>query len=100
MSDLYNAAADEFPRMRQEARQRRARLADQEAGIQSLFDDEVELPTPPRTSRAAVRSPRAVGAVRRHRSVSATRRSDGTQTEWTAHQPTFPLVGGPSDQMS
>jgi three-Cys-motif partner protein len=51
MTDLYNAAADEFPRMRQEARQRRARLAEHEAGIQSLFGDDLELPTAPRGPR-------------------------------------------------
>jgi three-Cys-motif partner protein len=51
MTDLYNAAADEFPRMRQEARQRRARLAEQDAGIQSLFGDDLELPTAPRGPR-------------------------------------------------
>jgi three-Cys-motif partner protein len=51
MTDLYNAAADEFPLMREEARLRRARLAEQEAGIQSLFGDELELPPAPRAPR-------------------------------------------------
>jgi len=47
MTDLYNAAADEFPRMRQEARQRRARLAEQDAGVLSLFGDGFDAPAPP-----------------------------------------------------
>jgi three-Cys-motif partner protein len=51
MTDLYNAAADEFPRMRQDARLRRARLAEQEAGVQSLFDDDTDLATAPRRPR-------------------------------------------------
>lgn len=44
MTDLYNAAADEFPKMRQQARQRRARLAEEEAGIFSLFGDDLQEP--------------------------------------------------------
>ncbi len=51
MTDLYNAAADEFPLMRAEARLRRARLSEHEAGIQSLFGDELELPPAPRAPR-------------------------------------------------
>jgi three-Cys-motif partner protein len=52
MTDLYNAAADEFPRMRQEARHRRERLAEQEAGVQSLFGEEFDLAAaPPRGPR-------------------------------------------------
>lgn len=37
MTDLYNKAANEFPAMRRAARQRRQRLAEEAAGIQSLF---------------------------------------------------------------
>jgi len=52
MTSLYNTAADEFPRMRQEARLRRQRLVEQEAGVQSLFDDGFEVPAaPPRGAR-------------------------------------------------
>lgn len=46
MTDLYNAAADEFPRMRQEARRRRERQAEQVAGVQSLFEEELEVAEP------------------------------------------------------
>jgi three-Cys-motif partner protein len=48
MTDLYNAAADEFPRMRQEARLRRARMMQEERGVLSLFGDEFDAPTMPR----------------------------------------------------
>ena len=41
MTSLYNRAANEFPAMRQAARQRRARLAEEAAGVQSLFGDDV-----------------------------------------------------------
>jgi three-Cys-motif partner protein len=51
MTDLYNTAADEFPRMRAEARLRRTRLAEQEAGIQTLFGDESPDPNAPRHPR-------------------------------------------------
>lgn len=51
MRDLYNGAADEFPRMREEARRRRARMEEQEAGVFSLFDEDFE-------SLAAPRGPR------------------------------------------
>lgn len=40
MTSLYNAAADEFPRMRQAARLLRSRRAEADAGVQSLFADE------------------------------------------------------------
>jgi hypothetical protein len=53
MTDLYNAAADEFPRMRQEARRRRERLAEQGAGVQSLFGEVFEV-----AERDASRRPR------------------------------------------
>jgi three-Cys-motif partner protein len=47
MTSLYNRAANEFPAMRQAARQRRARLAEEAAGVQSLFgDDLVDASTP------------------------------------------------------
>jgi len=39
MTNLYNTAANEFPGMRADARRRRQRLAESEAGIQTLFDD-------------------------------------------------------------
>jgi three-Cys-motif partner protein len=39
MSSLYNRAANEFPTMRDAARQRRALHAEHEAGVQRLFDD-------------------------------------------------------------
>lgn len=51
MADLYNTAADEFPRMREEARRRRQRLAETEAGVQTLFGDAFEVPTGPRRPR-------------------------------------------------
>ena len=51
MTSLYNAAADEFPRMRQEARHRRSRLAEKDAGVLSLFGDELDRPVPPRRAR-------------------------------------------------
>ncbi len=43
MTGLYNAAANEFPVMREEARRRRSRLAEREAGIQTLFGEEVNV---------------------------------------------------------
>lgn len=46
MTDLYNTAANEFPAMRQAARERRARLAEEAAGVQSLFDPEIVASTP------------------------------------------------------
>ncbi|MEY2435804.1 MAG: hypothetical protein QOF97_640 [Acidimicrobiaceae bacterium] len=47
MTSLYNRAANEFPAMRHAARQRRARLAEEAAGVQSLFgDDPVDASTP------------------------------------------------------
>lgn len=47
MTSLYNRAANEFPAMREAARQRRARLADEAAGLQSLFgDDFVDIAAP------------------------------------------------------
>jgi hypothetical protein len=42
MTSLYNRAANEFPAMRQAARQRRARLAEEAAGIQTLFGSELD----------------------------------------------------------
>jgi three-Cys-motif partner protein len=51
MTDLYNTAADEFPRMRQAARLLRERQAQQEAGIQSLFGAEFEATVAPRGPR-------------------------------------------------
>ena len=39
MTNLYNTAANEFPAMRTDARRRRQRLAEREAGVQTLFDD-------------------------------------------------------------
>lgn len=47
MTSLYNAAANEFPAMRRDARRHRARLVEEEAGIQSLFDDEALAQIPP-----------------------------------------------------
>lgn len=40
MTSLYNAAANEFPVMRRDARRRRTRLAERKAGVQSLFGDD------------------------------------------------------------
>jgi hypothetical protein len=51
MTSLYNAAADEFPRMRQQARLLRSRRAEKEAGVQSLFGDDDVAQVPPRGSR-------------------------------------------------
>lgn len=47
MTSLYNRAADEFPAMRAAARQRRRRLAEEAAGIQSLFDPSLDPAEPP-----------------------------------------------------
>lgn len=51
MTNLYNTAANEFPAMRTEARQRRARIAEREAGVQTLFDDTARAESPLVTSR-------------------------------------------------
>ena len=47
MTSLYNAAANEFPAMREDARRHRERLAEREAGIQSLFDDASQVESRP-----------------------------------------------------
>lgn len=47
MTDLYNKAGNEFPAMRQAARQRRSRLAEEAAGIQSMFGDDANDLTAP-----------------------------------------------------
>jgi three-Cys-motif partner protein len=47
MTSLYNRAANEFPAMRAAARRRRARLAEEAVGIQSLFGDDVAGVTAP-----------------------------------------------------
>jgi three-Cys-motif partner protein len=47
MTSLYNRAANEFPAMQQAARRRRARLAEEAAGIQTLFGDDHETLTRP-----------------------------------------------------
>lgn len=48
MTNLYSRAANEFPAMRQAARQRRARIAEREAGIQSLFGEDEQISVPVR----------------------------------------------------
>lgn len=47
MTSLYNAAANEFPVMREDARRHRERLAERAAGIQSLFDDASQVESRP-----------------------------------------------------
>ncbi len=51
MTNLYNSAADDFPRMREQARRRRARQAEEEAGVMSLFGEEEDLMLAPRRPR-------------------------------------------------
>ena len=51
MTSLYNAAADEFPRMREQARLLRSRRVEKEAGVQSLFGDEDLAQVSPRGPR-------------------------------------------------
>lgn len=46
MTNLYNTAANEFPAMRTDARLHRERLAEREAGIQTLFDDAAPVESP------------------------------------------------------
>lgn len=41
MTSMYNRAANEFPAMREAARRRRAQLANEAAGVQRLFGDEL-----------------------------------------------------------
>lgn len=43
MTSLYNGAANEFPAMRQAARQRRSRLEEEALGIHNLFGKEIEV---------------------------------------------------------
>ncbi|HKY17258.1 MAG TPA: three-Cys-motif partner protein TcmP [Microthrixaceae bacterium] len=42
MTDLYGRAANEFPAMREAARRRRARLAEEDSGIHNLFGAELD----------------------------------------------------------
>jgi len=46
MTSLYNRAANEFPAMREAARRRRHRTAEEAQGIATLFDDLDDLRAP------------------------------------------------------
>jgi three-Cys-motif partner protein len=47
MTSLYNSAAEEFPAMQHQARQRRLRLAEEEAGVLTLFGPGEDPPSTP-----------------------------------------------------
>ncbi|MGD9795670.1 MAG: hypothetical protein AB7V43_19560, partial [Acidimicrobiia bacterium] len=49
MTNLYNAAADEFPEMREQARRRRKRLDQEASGVHNLFGDELDVSIGPVT---------------------------------------------------
>jgi len=59
MTSLYNAAANEFPVMRQQARRRRSRLEQESLGVHNLFGDALEVSMAPAstTEKLYVHSP-------------------------------------------